>query len=125
MQTTPIRYIGPRSDYTDPAYGSGDWKKGQVKDIPIDTACQLIRHDDVWMDARSKVKRAAAPLVPATVLPAYLRRPQDELPPAVPLQHMNRMAMERYALLHFGERFEADTPDAQVQRRVMQLAASV
>ena len=47
--TTPVRYIGRRDTFTDRLYDSGlSFVKGQVREVPNETARSLLRHVDLF-----------------------------------------------------------------------------
>lgn len=121
MKIIPIQYIGPSERYEDSNCGSGWWSTGEVRQVPWELAEQLVRYNDTWQDARPAKAKRKDPLVPAPKVPAYIRRPLDETPPAIRVDNLSREALERYALMNFNERFAPDITLPQMQRRVVQL----
>ena len=48
-----IRYQGFRPAHRDNLYQTGEWKSGDVKDVPEDIAAKLLRHPDVFRRAKN------------------------------------------------------------------------
>ncbi len=46
-----VQYKGHRQYYEDVLYGSGVWRKNQVKSVPFDVAEKMMRHADVYIEA--------------------------------------------------------------------------
>ena len=48
--TTSIKYIGARAEYTDGTYGTRiHWLRGESKMVPTDKAVKMLRHPDVYV----------------------------------------------------------------------------
>lgn len=59
-----IRYQGIRPRHRDNLYQTGDWREGDVKEVPEETATKLLRHPDVFRRAKNgaeAVETVAAP----------------------------------------------------------------
>lgn len=50
-----IQYISHRQWYKDTLYGTGEWLKEEVKDVPDSTAKKMLRHPDVYATPREEV----------------------------------------------------------------------
>lgn len=46
-----VKYVGLRPDYKDGMYGTGAWKKDQIKDVPVEVAVKMVKHVDQYQDA--------------------------------------------------------------------------
>lgn len=47
-----VKYVGIRPEYTDGMFGTGEWKKGQIKNVlPVEVAVKMVRHADQYQDA--------------------------------------------------------------------------
>lgn len=54
-KTTSIQYIGRRDTFTDRLYDSGlSFVKGQVREVPNETARSLLRHVDLFKEVTEK-----------------------------------------------------------------------
>lgn len=100
----PIRYKGKTRNYVDPICDTGiTWSgAGDVRRVPKRLAPHFLHEPLVFEDARSpsiqkKQPIKAKPYVPK---PKY----QEEEPPLVPLESMDKPRLVQHLALHFGER---------------------
>ncbi len=65
MQNQSIAYVGRRDQHKDVTYGTGEWVRGQSKDVPPAVASKLLRHPDVYQPAPAE--EGLEVVVPPTV----------------------------------------------------------
>lgn len=51
---TLVEYVGKRETYTDNLFGTGDWKRGEVKPVHDLTARKMLRHADQYAEPKAK-----------------------------------------------------------------------
>lgn len=56
---TLIEYVGKRPNYTDSLYGTGDWKRNEVKPVHDVTATRMLKHVDQYQRPKATEPKPA------------------------------------------------------------------
>ncbi len=121
----PIGYCGQKAREIDHLYGTGlVWVKDEqtIHRVSPDKAALLLRHPDVYFDARAELEIEEKPL--ASVQPPN-RMMTESLPvEALGLprnfEEMDKAALTQLGLRLFNMRFDDDEPDDQIRAAIRQ-----
>ena len=116
----PIRYVGKKPEETDHTYGTGiTWHTDEIHDVPVDKACFLLNHPDVWEDARPKGAIKKAPVQPAEPVRQYAKDEDIVIPSNLP--SMDADALRTYVLQNWGEQFPEGATEQDIRSRAILL----
>ena len=128
----PIGYCGKKDSETDHLYGTNlTWTPGDVHPVPLSIAVKLLKHEDVYYDARpdegedapgdlaAMAKDAQKDNAPAKTEADDLdEQHTHELAPLVSLEAMNKADIVAYAHRHFGVELPASETKAAMIEQV-------
>lgn len=112
--TTSIKYIGARAEYTDGVYGTRiSWARGESKMVPSDKAKLMLRHPDVYTEGDAD---APTPKLPAE------KDPEDDVQDMRDsIANMNKEAVLTYAQTHFNMKLDRKQSVSDLRTAAIQL----
>ena len=125
VQQVPIKYVGQRPAWTDDLYGSlVEFTRGKVSMVPGWAAAKLLRHKDLFADARKPGERdqPISEFKPVDLAQLECEMQElDEMDAHVPLHNMTNEQLGQFAMRTFGVRVDTHAAKQVVTERVRDL----
>lgn len=115
-----IRYQGIRPRHRDNLYQTGDWREGDVKEVPEETATKLLRHPDVFRRAKNGAEAVETVAAPEPGRPdAEAARAQEARDIVAAMT--DKQAVADFALANFQRRLDRKQGLAAMKREAVML----
>ena len=102
----PIKYVGLKPMRPDSVAGTGlVWLPGETHEVEPGAALKLLKHPDVWADARAEEDQAPIE-AKAEEKPAEPPKEAEYAPPLVDLNGMSKQALTEFAARELHEELD-------------------
>lgn len=113
-ETTSIKYIGVRAEYTDGTYGTRiHWLRGESRMVPADKAAKMLRHPDVYV--------AGDAGAPTPGVPGEPDKQDDVQDMRDAIAGMNKKAVLHYAQTKYNMALDKSQPVESLRTAAIQL----